>query len=236
MTDSIYTGGTYLEHNPTWHVEDSAWKVEQILGMLGRHPIAPRTIAEVGCGAGEILRLLHNRLDPEVRYVGYEVSPQAFELARERTTERLRFELRDAAEDTEARYDLILIMDVIEHLEDPVGFLRGLYPLCGHILLHIPLDLSALSAARPSALMRSRAEVGHIQYFIKETALKVVEDAGFAVVDSAYTDSSAWPHTRRERVLRQARLLLRRFDDDIAAHVLGGNSLLVLARGGARPT
>jgi SAM-dependent methyltransferase len=230
LADSIYTEGTYLEHNPTWHVEDSAWKVDQILAMLARHPLQTRTVAEVGCGAGEILRLLHDRLDGSVDYVGYEVSPQAFELAKARTTERLRFELRDAAEDRDAHYDLILIMDVIEHLDDPYAFLRGLRGMCDHMLLHIPLDLSALSVARPHVLLESRRDVGHINYYVKETALKTVEDSGYVVVDSMYTDSSATPATSRERVLQRAREALRRVSPELAAHLLGGNSLLVLAR------
>lgn len=50
--DEFYKQGEYLEHNPSWHVEDSAWKAKQIVEMLNRHDIHPRTIAEVGCGAG----------------------------------------------------------------------------------------------------------------------------------------------------------------------------------------
>ena len=55
-----YTTGSYLESNPDWHVEDSAWKAEQVQAMLDRHSIAPRTVCEVGCGAGEVLRQLRD--------------------------------------------------------------------------------------------------------------------------------------------------------------------------------
>jgi hypothetical protein len=73
-----YTGDQYLGDNPDWHVADSAWKAEQILKAL--EGARPATICEVGCGAGEILRQLDDRLRPQ-RLVGYEVAPAAIELA-----------------------------------------------------------------------------------------------------------------------------------------------------------
>ena len=45
----------YLNVNPTWHVEDSAWKTTQILKILGRNKITPHNVSEIGYGAGEIL-------------------------------------------------------------------------------------------------------------------------------------------------------------------------------------
>ena len=54
----IYTAGDYLKKNPTWHVEDSLWKSKMILKMITQNDIMPKTICEVGCGAGEILKQL----------------------------------------------------------------------------------------------------------------------------------------------------------------------------------
>ncbi len=34
MSEAIYTKGDYLENNPTWHLEDSTWKAEQILNIF----------------------------------------------------------------------------------------------------------------------------------------------------------------------------------------------------------
>ncbi len=79
--DNRYVGGEYLGHNPTWHVEDSAWKAEQILAALKRNGLHPATVCEVGCGAGEILSQLHARLPSHVVFTGYEISPQAHALA-----------------------------------------------------------------------------------------------------------------------------------------------------------
>ena len=57
MTENIYTEphGEYLRNNPAWHVEDSSWKARQVMKMLNRNSLNPKTVAEAGCGAGEIL-------------------------------------------------------------------------------------------------------------------------------------------------------------------------------------
>lgn len=229
MNDERYTGGDYLQANPTWHVEDSAWKADQVLGMMERHSLTPRRVCEVGCGAGEILNILHDRLGEDVELVGYDVSPQAFEMARSREKERLHFKLGEV-QDGDGTFDLILVMDVIEHLDDYSGFLRGLRERGAYKLLHIPLDLSVLSVARPHPLLGSRATVGHIHYFIKETALQSLIDTGYEIIDHRYTYTGGTPRSAKERTLYGVRRLLWRVDRDVAVRLMGGYSLLVLAR------
>ncbi len=77
----LYTGKTYQEHVPDWHVSESAWKARHILKMLGKHRMSPQTICEIGCGAGEALRVLEQRIPPACQFVGYDISPTAMERA-----------------------------------------------------------------------------------------------------------------------------------------------------------
>ena len=75
---TIYADRTYKNHNPTWHTEDSEWKAQQILKMLARHDLSLKTVCEVGCGAGEVLRQLSSALDADVTYCGYDISQDAY--------------------------------------------------------------------------------------------------------------------------------------------------------------
>jgi len=90
---NIYMDGEYLRKNPDWHVEESPWKAKQIIRMLKHNHLQPTTICEVGCGAGEVLKQLQEHSDSECRFCGYEISPQAFEMCRMRSNERLQFKL-----------------------------------------------------------------------------------------------------------------------------------------------
>ncbi len=118
MLENIYTSGEYAAKHPTWDTEHSSWKAKQIMRMMARNNIVPKTICEVGCGAGEILKQLQEKMDSDCTFWGYEISPQAFELCKDRANEKLHFKLADIKQEQDTIFDVILLMDVIEHLED----------------------------------------------------------------------------------------------------------------------
>jgi ubiquinone/menaquinone biosynthesis C-methylase UbiE len=80
---------SYLAKNPLWHTEESCWKAEHVLRMIKPHKIVPKTIGEVGCGAGEVLKQLQLRLDKECDFLGCDISPRAIELCRSRANESI---------------------------------------------------------------------------------------------------------------------------------------------------
>jgi len=51
-----HLNGKYFENNPTWNVEFSPWKANNIYNFLQEKKLNPKTICEVGCGAGEVLK------------------------------------------------------------------------------------------------------------------------------------------------------------------------------------
>ena len=78
--EQIYISGDYQKRNPTWHIEESPWKARQIIRMIRNDRIDPKTICEVGCGAGEVLVQLQKYMKDNCLFWGYDISPQAFEL------------------------------------------------------------------------------------------------------------------------------------------------------------
>ncbi|MEO7001113.1 MAG: methyltransferase domain-containing protein, partial [Ktedonobacterales bacterium] len=91
MGKELYTDGRYLEINPSWHSEESAWKAAQVRLMLQQHALTPATICEVGCGVGEVLNQLQMAMDPTCEFWGYDISPQAIALCQPRANDRLHF-------------------------------------------------------------------------------------------------------------------------------------------------
>jgi SAM-dependent methyltransferase len=229
---SLYTDGTYLQHNPTWHSEDAPWKVSQILQMIHRHQLAPHTVCEVGCGAGGILESLAQALPAGTAFYGYEISQAAFQLCLERQAVNLHFYLADLLQTENPPFDLLLAIDVIEHVEDVFGFLRRLRPKAGLKLFHLPLDFTLINLLRPHILTEMRQSIGHIHYFTKDTALAILAETGYQGIDWFYTP---WAFelgstTRKMARLNGARRLLFHLNPDLAVRLLGGFSLMVLAR------
>ena len=76
MPFQAYESGEYLSKNPTWDIEDSAWKANEVLKILKKNNLAPKNLVEVGCGAGGILASLQDAR-PDIEYSGYEIASSA---------------------------------------------------------------------------------------------------------------------------------------------------------------
>ncbi len=228
---NIYQAGEYIEKNPTYHVEDSIWKSQQIRKMMRKHSLVPRTVCEIGCGAGEILKQLQMNLSPETEFFGYEISPPAYALCKERENRYLHFFLGDLLAVNGEAFDVLLCIDVFEHVENYMGFLRELRPKGRHQIFHIPLDLSVQWVLRSSPILLQRQQVGHLHYFTKETALATLRDTGYEIVDWFYTPGGILnPGSVKAKLASWPRRLLSLMNEDLVVRVLGGYSLLVLAK------
>jgi 2-polyprenyl-3-methyl-5-hydroxy-6-metoxy-1,4-benzoquinol methylase len=231
MERNIYLGGEYIEKNPLYHVEDSPWKARQILRMLDRHDLQVASVCEVGCGAGEVLRQLQLQMPDEVTFHGYEISPQAFDLCKERQNERLLFYREDLLSKETQPFDLLLCIDVFEHVEDHMGFLRQLRPKGVHKIFHIPLEITANAVVRGKPFVAWREDLGHLHFFTKDTALLTLQETGYEIVDFFYTPGGIErAQTVKQRVAKLPRRVLSAISQDFAVRALGGYSLLVLAR------
>lgn len=231
MRENVYVNGEHLEQNPDWHVYASAWKAKHVLGLLKRHEISPNTVGEAGCGAGEVLRQLQLNLPPHCIFSGYDISPQAIELARTRENQRLHFKLADLFNEPDAYFDLLLVLDVVEHVEDYFAFLRGLKSLARDKIFNFPLDLSVQSLIRADGLMMRRRTYGHLHYFTKDLVVQSLADEGYEIIESFYAPFGLdFPVGLRGKIVRWPRMILSAMNQDFAARVLGGFSLFVLAR------
>ena len=226
-----YFDGAYLAHNPTWHAEHSPTKARWIDELLKRNGVEPATIAEVGCGSGEILVELKKRR-PDARFTGFEISPQAYAICSTKQAPGLEFRLADLLETPNERFDLLLAIDVFEHVPDYMGFLKALRGKAEHALFHIPLDLSVQALLRGTSYPILRDHTGHLHYFFKYTALATLRDCGYEIVDWTYTRSSQELPGKglRTRLANLPRRLVQLVSEDLSARLFGGYSLLVLAR------
>jgi SAM-dependent methyltransferase len=232
MSD-IYHDGRYLEDNPDWHEGDADWKAGNIARLLKANGLQPATLADVGCGTGGVLRGLVER-KVAGSYHGFEISPQAHAIAAERGASEIAFHHQDLlTAPADVTFDVVMAIDVFEHVEDYLGFLRDLRVRGAHAVFHIPLDLSAQAIVRSSPILGNRERLGHLHYFTKDTALATLADAGYDVVDFFYTAAALERGenlSARAKLLRLPRRLMSAASPDLAARLLGGWSLMVLAR------
>lgn len=227
---AIYKDGRYLKQHPRWHTEHSAWKAAQVVKMIKRAKLHPKIVCEVGCGAGEVLQHIQKDLEPDCLLKGFDISPQAITLCRCRANDRLQFVLIENEEDLCGPFDLLISMDVVEHIEDYLGHLRRLQSKATYKIFHVPLDISAQSVLRTNGLMERHKSHAHLHYFTKETFLCSLADLGYEVRDVMYTKRSIEIGSGLSQALiNLSRGLGFKLHEDLTVRLLGGFSLAVLA-------
>jgi SAM-dependent methyltransferase len=227
----VFLSNDYVINNPSWHIEDSSWKAKQILKIIDRNNLKPNHVCEVGCGAGEILRQLYLNMSNHITFYGYEISSKAFELCQLRKQDRLNFHLKDINIEQQT-FDLLLCIDVFEHIPDYLTFIQNLKSKGQYKIFHIPLDMSVLNILKISRILYKRRTIGHLHYFTKEIALDVLKDAGYEIIDYFYTCFSI--DLPGEEVSFHPKQILYALaymiNQDMAVKLIGGSSLLVLTR------
>lgn len=231
MNATIYESGEYLETNPDWHAGDAPHKARWIDAILKANAISPAHVVEIGSGSGEVLVNLANYY-PAARMEGYDISPQAHAIAGPKSGGKLAFHQADYLQVATEKPDVLLAIDVFEHVENYMAFIRALQPKAQWKVFHIPLDLSVQGLLRGTPIMHSRKVVGHLHYFCKDTALATLKDCGYEVVDWAYTHGAeTMPKGGlRTRLFNGPRKLARMIDEDLAVRVMGGASIMALTK------
>lgn len=228
---SIYESGSYLEQNPDWHAEDAPYKAKWVAEILQRNALDPKHVVEIGCGSGQILVDLAQKF-PRTRFDGYDISSQALAIASSKARHGLAFHQADYLAMQTDTPDLLMAIDVFEHIEDYMGFIRSMKPRAHWKLFHIPLDLSVQGLLRGKPILVSRSVVDHLHYFFKDTAMATLKDCGLEVVDWNFTHGAeSLPNRKlRTRLFNLPRRMARALNEDLAVRVMGGASIMVLAR------
>ncbi len=229
--EKIYTGGKYFDNNPTWAIEYSGWKGNFIETLLKGNNISFNEIIEVGCGAGEILAYLQKQ-NPDKNFIGYDISPQAIDIAKKINNKTLNFLLANFIEEYKDITDVLLIIDVVEHVADYYSFLNKLKNKAKYFVFHIPIDMSVNTVLKPHINLQQRDTVGHIHYFSKDAIFWMLKDCGYKVIDWHYT-KPAYDFESVKGLKLNIKKILRNitffFSEKWADRFWGGYSVMVLA-------
>jgi trans-aconitate methyltransferase len=215
--------------NPSWHEEDADWKAGKIIELLrraGEDP--PRRVAEVGCGTGGILRCLQEALPEATTLSGYDIAPDAIGRARRHANARLAFFCEDITRTSE-RFDLLLCIDVFEHVEDPFAFLRAIRRLAPKVVFNIPLEMHVAGILIDHQLW-TRRQFGHLHYYTAALAEETLRECGYSILARDYPSRLLdRPRTASEWIFWLPRKIGAMIDPELSARIFGGTSLLVLA-------
>lgn len=230
-SESRYVDGEYLTANPTWGAEDSAWKARMIhrLWLASKLPV-PATVAEIGCGSGGILAELQRRFPDTTVYAGFDIAPEAIRMAEKYARKDLSYHCEDLRQSSRS-FDALLCIDVFEHVENPFDFLRTIKKLAPLVVFNIPLEMHVAGVLINHQLW-TRRHYGHLHFYTAAVAFETLRECGYSVVACSYISRLLdLPRSISEYVFWLPRRLVALFSRELSARLLGGTSLLVIARG-----
>jgi len=155
-------------------------RVNWIKSRLSSRLSEKGSIYDIGCGGGVFLWTFCN-MNPKWQAFGVEPTPSFAKLA-ERRLSRPIIEGSYLSGLFKYKFDLITLNHVLEHVENPVNFLkeikRDLNPE-GYLYIEIPdiLDFTSLP------YNHDRFMVQHLSFFSKDTIRVACEKAGFTVLE-----------------------------------------------------
>lgn len=133
--------------------------------------LKPKSVLDVGCGSGELIRAMHKQLRPD-RMVGVDLSPAVVESNR-RAIPYAQFHSLDISDAPLAgQWDLVVASEVIEHIEDYRSAIQHLRMMCsGHLIVTVP-------SGRIYPIDR---QMGHVRHFTAAEMTLALEASGFKV-------------------------------------------------------
>ena len=179
MTD-IYNNNTYIANNPTIHSEDSEFKFKNIEPLLNNINIEKNQIKilDVGGGAGIIGKYVLDFFENKnimVLFDSLDLSTEMLKVQKKNNPAIKKIINCTIEECKENNYDLILMIDVIEHIERKNDTAKILNKISKYIIYNIPIEKNLFDFIKNLTLLfryyrNQRKTLGHVHFFSVKTA------------------------------------------------------------------
>ncbi len=177
--------------------------IATILGAISSSGTLGRTL-DIGCGDGSVLEALRARTS---EFVGVDRSPAAVELTRARVPGAavVEADVQEALPFPDASFDSVLMLDVVEHLNNPIAAIREIRRVLrprGFLAVTTPNANSPIRHLRGSKWF-GVADPGHVTLYTSFTLRHLLERAGFII---AIDRIEPFTGTRADGLLRALRI------------------------------
>ncbi len=149
-------------------------RFEAFRALWGGRPLAGAAIAEFGCGHGLVLRQFEEQLG--LSGDGFDLNEGALKQSVVRDGRLFCYDVHQRLPEFREAYDLAVLFDVIEHIEDDAAFLRSvLFHLKpgGRIAVNVPAHMSLFSWYDTRVGHQRRYDIGTMRASAAAAGLKV---------------------------------------------------------------
>ncbi|UCE39233.1 MAG: class I SAM-dependent methyltransferase [Thermoplasmata archaeon] len=167
---------------------DAIWKAKMLLLVISKKKY--KVVAEMGCGIGVVLDIVANELGATHK-IGLEISKEALLKARQLDPQMsciqadvMKSPIKDHS------LDLVILSDILEHLQNPAEFLTNTSNLTKYMAMNIPIEKSLFPklfeklAGLENQIESGKHKAGHLFEWTKKEVEKLLDDANLKIIRS----------------------------------------------------
>jgi len=160
--------------------------LQQLMVDLGLDKTKYLSVLDVGAGTGVVAAMIERTT--QWRVDGVELNPRALECAYRGRGRMFLYDIREKRSEMVGRYDVVLLLDVLEHVEESVLFLEAAVAHLnpgGRLVINVP--------ALPKLYGRYDRAVGHLRRYSRSDLISEAKQAGLQVECVRYWGLSLIP-------------------------------------------
>ena len=162
------------------------WRFEALKHLRSTLPPASEPILEIGCGHGVFRQQLEQQFGYSVD--GCDLNMTALEMATPGRGRLLAYDIHERHPELLGRYAAVFLMDVVEHLDDDVAFVRSAAAHGkpgGVVVINVPAHQWLYSGYD--------TEAGHVRRYNRATMTAIIRKAGLEPIAVRYWGLSLVP-------------------------------------------
>jgi SAM-dependent methyltransferase len=175
-----------LEAEAQWLRMGATGKSDSVGLLLHRNRIKPKTILELGCGTGEVIKECQRRGYGD-KYTAIDYSEKAIEYLRANSNniDATTGDITSKDFTISGHFDVVILSHVLEHLEEPAVFLKALRRIdFTYLIAEVPLEDLFVCRLKSLVKDRTRNPAGHVQFFTGASFRKLLTGAGLEILDT----------------------------------------------------
>ncbi|MEA1929907.1 MAG: class I SAM-dependent methyltransferase [Patescibacteria group bacterium] len=183
----------YIDKNPDLNDSDIKDKIDAIDRVLSPTRMKFGAILDLACGSGKILLSLSSRCLSK-RNTGVDISEKIINIARENDFEnKVNWVVSDIFNLEPDNYELILAIDILEHVEDDLKLLNHAKTLGGFMVVKVPIEdnlvnklVKLLSFRLVDEHRYTEDRYGHIHHYSEGGVMDLIDKSDWGLVSKVY--------------------------------------------------
>ena len=166
------------EYKKRYLQEIDLWKNKYMISLISKKP-GINKIIEIGCATGDLLQRFPINVKPENRF-GIDISKKNILFAK-KNYPKINFihGTIDNLDFPKNYFDLLILSDIIEHVEKPLQFLRKTSQISKYIVINLPLQKCQYYKNRKYG---PDDEDGHLRAYNFDEALSLIGRSGLKII------------------------------------------------------